>query len=121
MDNIYKMDNSKPARVEFHEGQKVDAKDGGWHDAIIKQVGQNKYGERCVKVGWLLDQWANARYDKTWAEPEWDKKIRDPETHLPFSKLAVRQSSGNQGGNDSGGFVRYGQKDSTGQKGKAYT
>eukprot|EP01084_Bolivina_argentea_P097362 175019_1 len=102
MDNIYKMDNSKPARVEFHEGQKVDAKDGGWHSAIIKQVGVNQYDQRCVRVGWLLEKWSNAAYDKTWSEDEWDRKIRDPDTKLPYSKLLAIQSSNNKRDDDDG-------------------
>eukprot|EP01084_Bolivina_argentea_P098868 177733_1 len=66
-----KDDQKETARVEFYEGQRIDANDGGWHDGIIKQVGVNQYGQRCVRVGWLLDKWADKRYDKLWAEHEW--------------------------------------------------
>eukprot|EP01084_Bolivina_argentea_P090706 163384_1 len=43
-------DNSQ--KIEFTVGQRIEAKDGGWFDAIIKQVGVTDYGERCVRVGW---------------------------------------------------------------------
>eukprot|EP01084_Bolivina_argentea_P018330 34122_1 len=70
-----------PKQVTFKVGQKVQAKDGRWEDAIIKQVGINMYGQSCVRVGWLLEKWAREGYDKIWKEDEWKRKNRDPITH----------------------------------------
>eukprot|EP01084_Bolivina_argentea_P295248 508247_1 len=38
-----------------------------------------------VKVGWLYDKWADEEYDKWIYKSEWDSKIRDPKTKLPYN------------------------------------
>eukprot|EP01084_Bolivina_argentea_P098866 177729_1 len=74
--------------VNFVVGQKVQGKDGGWHDAIIKEVGiEPLSGKRFVKVRWLLDTWSSEQWDKIWTEDEWGSKIRDAKTKLPFSHV----------------------------------
>eukprot|EP01084_Bolivina_argentea_P079416 144067_1 len=95
-ENDLKQNDDSPkklVRVEFEVGQKIEARDSKWFDAIIKEVGVDKYGRRVVRVGWLLDKWASERWDKIWSEDQWDKRIRDPETHLPYSQLLAMQFS----------------------------
>eukprot|EP01084_Bolivina_argentea_P207832 354516_1 len=72
-----KQSGDSEGKVAFEVGQKLQGHDGGWYDAIIKEVGYNKYNKRYVRIGWLLDKWASERYDKIYSEDKWAKKLRD--------------------------------------------
>eukprot|EP01084_Bolivina_argentea_P217101 368673_1 len=77
------------SKVVFVVGQKTQAiANEKWFDAIIKEVGINNNDERAVKVGFIDDRWKNEKYDKIWAEHQWDQYLRDPQTKLPYSKLS---------------------------------